>query len=190
MTLSELDTQFFFWINQGQRNPFFDLIMPYITEFNHWKFFILMAWFFLFVFGGKKLRIALSLTAILVGVLDYSNSFFFKHLFCRPRPCNVLPEVHTFWPCPRSFSFPSNHAANIFGAVFFLSHIYRIWSVILLPTAILVGYSRIYVGEHYPFDVLGGAILGALGAGIGIVLFNFLIAKWPEKGPGGKRNNE
>ncbi|MBA4392791.1 MAG: hypothetical protein C0407_04470 [Desulfobacca sp.] len=175
MTFSELDSHLFFRINQGHRNPFFDLIMPYITEFDHWKYLILSIWLLLFAFGNKKTRITLLLTAILVGVLDYSNSFFFKHLFVRPRPCNVFSGVHTFWPCPRSFSFPSNHAANIFGAVFFLSHSYRNWSFILIPTAILVGYSRVYVGEHYPFDVLGGAVLGALGAGIGIVLFNKIM---------------
>ncbi|MFH0787536.1 MAG: phosphatase PAP2 family protein [Pseudomonadota bacterium] len=187
MNLSELDTHLFFWINQGQRNPFFDLIMPYITEFDHWKYLILVAWLLLFALGGKKMKIALGLTAILVGLLDYSNSFFFKHLFTRPRPCNVLAGVHTFWPCPRSFSFPSNHAANIFGAVFFLSYIYRSWSFFLLPVAILVGYSRVYVGEHYPFDVLGGAFLGALGAGLAIVLWRLLISKWPEKKPGDRR---
>jgi undecaprenyl-diphosphatase len=174
-TVSAIDTDLFFRINQGQRNPFFDLIMPYITEFDHWKILILVVWLLLFAFGGKKMRIALALTAVLVGVLDYSNSFFFKHIFMRPRPCNVLSGVHTFWPCPRSFSFPSNHAVNIFGAAFFLSHIYRNWSFFLFPLAILVGYSRIYVGEHYPLDVVGGIFLGALGAGLGIVLFNKIM---------------
>jgi undecaprenyl-diphosphatase len=177
MTISAVDTALFFWINQGQRNPFFDLIMPYITEFNHWKYWILALWLLLLAFGNKRLRIALLLTAVVVGILDYSNSFFFKHLFVRPRPCNVLTGVHTFWPCPRSFSFPSNHAANLFGAAFFLSHIFRRWSMILLPVALLVGYSRVYVGEHYPLDVLAGAVLGALGAGLGIILFNVLMKK-------------
>jgi undecaprenyl-diphosphatase len=151
--------------------------MPYITEFNHWKYWILALWLLLLAFGNKRLRIALLLTAVVVGILDYSNSFFFKHLFVRPRPCNVLTGVHTFWPCPRSFSFPSNHAANLFGAAFFLSHIFRRWSMILLPVALLVGYSRVYVGEHYPLDVLAGAVLGALGAGLGIILFNVLMKK-------------
>jgi len=166
MNLSELDTKIFFWINQGHRNPFFDLIMPYITEFDHWKYLAVIIWLLFFIVGGKKMRITLSLLVVLVGVLDYSNSFLFKHIFTRPRPCNVLSGVHIFWPCPRSFSFPSNHAANIFGAAFFLSTVYRTWSFFMIPLAVIVGYSRIYVGEHYPLDVLGGVLLGALGAGI------------------------
>jgi undecaprenyl-diphosphatase len=166
MGLQEFDKALFFWINNDQRNFIFDRIMPYITEFDHWKYWILLTGILLLAAGGKKMRRTLLLTALLVGILDYSNSFFFKHLFARPRPCNALSQVHTFWPCPRSFSFPSNHAANLFGAVFFLSHNYRGWAAWLLFVALLVGYSRIYVGEHYPLDVLGGAALGAFGAGI------------------------
>jgi undecaprenyl-diphosphatase len=176
MGLQELDQAVFFWINQGQRNFFFDQIMPYVTEFNHWKYWILLTGILLFVFGGKKLRFTLLLTALLVGILDYSNSFFFKPLFARVRPCNALSQVHLFWPCPRSFSFPSSHAANLFGALLFLSYNYRAWTPWLLSVALLVGYSRIYVGEHYPLDVLGGVLLGASGAGIFILIQNKFIS--------------
>jgi undecaprenyl-diphosphatase len=165
MDLLSLDARLFHWINQGHRNAFFDWLMPLVTEFDHWKWFLLAAWLLLFFLGDRKAKIRLGLLVLLVGVLDYSNSFFFKHLFARPRPCNFLTGVHIFWPCPRSFSFPSNHAANIFGAAFFLGCLYRRWSPPLLFIAALVGYSRVYVGEHYPFDVLAGAGLGAIGAG-------------------------
>ncbi|HMK66477.1 MAG TPA: phosphatase PAP2 family protein [Thermodesulfobacteriota bacterium] len=178
MGLQEIDQALFFWINAGQRNFFFDRIMPYITEFDHWKYWILLIWVVLFIAGGKKLKITLLMTAILVGILDYSNSFFFKHLFTRPRPCNALSQVHTFWPCPRSFSFPSNHATSTFGAAFFLSHTYRNWGCLLFPMALVVGYSRIYVGEHYPFDVLGGFFMGFLGSVVFIWIQNKAFSKW------------
>ncbi len=180
MAIWKLDERFFFWINQGHQNSFFDLVMPYITEFNHWKYWIALIWLLVFLAGGKKTRICFLLLIALVGVLDYSNSFLFKHLFARPRPCNVLSGVHIFWPCPRSFSFPSNHAVNLFGTAFFLSFFYRRWSFFLIPLAITVGYSRVYVGEHYPFDILGGAFLGAVGAGLAIILARFLISQWPD----------
>ena len=183
MTLWEVDTRVFFWINQGHRNAFFDLIMPYITEFDHWKYGLAVIWLLFFIGGGKKIRISLVVLAALVGLLDYSNSFLFKHLFCRPRPCNALSGVHGFWPCPRSFSFPSNHAANIFGAAFFLSHFYRRLSFLFIPAALVVGYSRVYVGEHYPLDVLGGAFLGGVGAALGIILLSFLLAKFSHPRP-------
>ena len=176
MNLADLDTKIFFWVNQGHRNPFFDLIMPILSEFDYWKYGLAFAWVLFFLVGGKKLKITLFLLALLVGVLDYSNSFYIKHLFNRPRPCNVLSGVHLFWPCPRSLSFPSNHAANIFGAAFFLSYIYRRWSFFLIPLAVAVGYSRIYVGEHYPFDILGGIFLGALGAILFAGIWNYWIS--------------
>jgi undecaprenyl-diphosphatase len=174
--LTELDSKIFLWINHGQRNPFFDRIMPYITEFDHWKVLLLSVWLFFLIVGDKKTKITFLLLPVLVGILDYSNSFFFKPLFARPRPCNVLPNVHVFWPCPRSLSFPSNHAANIFGAAFFLSYIYRNWSPFLILMALVVGYSRVYVGEHYPFDVLGGFILGASGAVLFLLVRNLILS--------------
>ncbi len=179
MNIWELDNRIFFWINKGQRNPFFDLVMPYITEFDHWKYWIALTWLLIFLIGGKKTKITFLLVLALVGALDYSNSFLFKHLFARPRPCNVLPGVHIFWPCPRSFSFPSNHAANLFGAAFFLSYVYRNWSFFLIPMAIVVGYSRVYVGEHYPFDIVGGVVLGAVGAALTVMLLRFLLSRGP-----------
>jgi undecaprenyl-diphosphatase len=176
-SLLNWDVTFFHRINQGQQNAFFDRVMPYITEFDHWKFWFLSAWLIWFVLGSKKTRITLVLLVLLVGLLDYSNSFFFKPLFARLRPCNALSEVHIFWPCPRSFSFPSNHAANVFGGVFFLSYIYRRWAPGLIFIALLIGYSRIYVGEHFPLDVVGGAVLGAVGAG-GMLFFRFQVLRW------------
>jgi undecaprenyl-diphosphatase len=176
MNLAELDTIIFFWINQGQRNPFFDLIMPYLTEFGNWKYGLAFTWILLFMMGGKKMKVTLFLTALLVGILDYSNSFFIKPLFDRPRPCNALAGVHTFFPCPKSLSFPSNHAVNIFGTAFFLSYAYRPWSILLILVALGVGYSRIYVGEHYPGDVLAGIFLGALGATLFLGIRNYWLS--------------
>jgi undecaprenyl-diphosphatase len=176
------DITLFNRINQGHQNPFFDRVMPYITEFDHWRFCLLGAWLVWFALGGKKTRVTLALLLLLVGLLDYTNSFYFKHLFARPRPCNALPEVRQFWPCPRSFSFPSNHAANVFGGVFFLSFIYRRWAPVLIFIALLVGYSRVYVGEHYPLDVAGGAVLGALGAMV-MLLIRGQVLKWWEVEP-------
>jgi undecaprenyl-diphosphatase len=169
--LFNLDTRLFYWINQGHRNPFFDFLMPLVTEFDHWKWLLLSLWLLLFIWGNREVKIGLVMLAVLVGLLDYSNSFFFKHLFDRLRPCNGLPEVRIFWPCPHSYSFPSNHAANVFGAAFFLGVFFRkgLWP--MLGASVLVGYSRVYVGEHYPLDILGGGLLGGVGAWLMVQIY-------------------
>ena len=172
-----LDTGIFYWINQGQRNPFFDWIMPIITEFDYWRIPLLVLWFLLFFLGGSKGKTTAVLLVLLVGGTDYLNSFFIKPLFGRIRPCHVLSGIHTFWPCPRSLSFPSNHVANCFAAAIFLSFSYRRGTPLFLLMALVVGYSRVYVGEHYPLDVFGGLLLGGICALILIVSW-FKIRIW------------
>jgi undecaprenyl-diphosphatase len=86
-----------------------------------------------------------------------------KPLFQRPRPD---PAVYAFSPkremppLPRSWSFPSGHAASTFGAAVVVSRMWPQTRVIWWMLAVLIGYSRIYLGHHYPLDVLGGALLG------------------------------
>ena len=176
-SLLALDTRMFYWINQGQHNPFFDWIMPIISEFGYWRIPLLVIWLLLFFLGGSKGKITALLLALLVGGTDYSNSFLFKHLFDRPRPCNALSGVHIFVGCPRSLSFPSNHVANCFAAATLLSFSYRQGTPLFLLMAMVVGYSRVYVGEHYPLDVLGGILLGGFCALVIIVSW-FKIGKW------------
>jgi undecaprenyl-diphosphatase len=72
-----------------------------------------------------------------------------------------LEDVRLVMGMKNTLSFPSAHAANIFGAATVLSMFYRRWAAAFFAVAVCVGYSRIYVGFHYPSDVLGGAVLGA-----------------------------
>jgi undecaprenyl-diphosphatase len=77
----------------------------------------------------------------------------------RPSPQATSPPRH-LPPLPRSFSFPSGHATSTFGAAVAVSRMWPQTRVLWWTLAVLVGYSRIYLGHHYPLDVLGGAVLG------------------------------
>jgi undecaprenyl-diphosphatase len=84
-----------------------------------------------------------------------------KPLIARERPSiRAYAPPRDLPPLPRSFSFPSGHAASTFGAAVAVSRMWPPTRLVWWSLAILIGYSRIYLGHHYPLDVLGGALLG------------------------------
>ena len=117
-----------------------------------------------FVFKKRGLIFLLMVGAI-VGLNDFICHNVLKELFARQRPCHVLSELSHIANCSNSFSFPSNHASNIFTAAAFTSLVFRKTPAtigIVFTFALLVGYSRVSLGAHYPFDVLAGAVVGGL----------------------------
>ncbi|MFB9905488.1 phosphatase PAP2 family protein [Allokutzneria oryzae] len=105
-------------------------------------------------------------------VLAYVIDLVVKHLVAEVRPCRVVAGSHPLLPCdpPTDFSFPSNHAAMVaaFAAAVFL--VRRGWGVIAGVFALLMAASRVYVGAHYPHDVLAGLVLGAVVGLLGVAV--------------------
>jgi undecaprenyl-diphosphatase len=87
-----------------------------------------------------------------------------KPAIARPRPIAVraFDPPRELPPLPRSLSFPSGHTASAFGSAVAISRMWPQGRVLWWTLAVLMGYSRIYVGHHYPLDVVGGAIVGGL----------------------------
>ncbi len=109
-----------------------------------------------------------ALAAIVAVILAGAASDLLKGLFGAPRPPALLPgQIHVIGPALLDGSFPSGHAATVFAAVFalrgaFLGSLGRPAWWALAAVAVLAGYSRIYVGAHFPLDVAGGALVGFL----------------------------
>jgi undecaprenyl-diphosphatase len=103
----------------------------------------------------------LLLTFVAVALADWT-SMAIKALVDRPRPPLRYPEPKTLVPLPHDGSFPSGHAATSFAAATMLSFAFPAFAPALLILAAAVAFSRVYVGVHYPLDVIGGAALGVL----------------------------
>jgi undecaprenyl-diphosphatase len=172
--LIQLDTTVFYFLNVKLQNGFFNFLMPVLTNLSYWRIPIGLMVISLLVFGKKKGRVTVILLVLGITLSDQTCNSLIKPLVGRIRPCNVLENIHLLVNCTKSYSFPSSHAMNMFAGVTLLSYSYRKIKVILFIIAILVSYSRIYVGVHYPFDALAGAILGIFCAFIIITLFKFV----------------
>src|SRR4030043_1372796 len=159
VSLPEVDTLIFFFINRDSQNRLFDVIMPFITNNVFLLTIPFIAW--LCYKDRKKACLALILGLASFALADWI-SHFLKHVFERPRPCNILEGVHLLAGCSRSYSMPSSHAANSFAFVapFVILYKNNIRYVFLL-IAFLVSVSRIYIGVHYPSDIIVGALCGA-----------------------------
>ncbi|TAK58038.1 MAG: phosphatase PAP2 family protein [Bacteroidetes bacterium] len=180
--LLQVDKSLFRLFNQELTNGFFDAIMPVITDLNKywfgWVIFVGL-WILLFWKGGKKGRIIALMLFPLVAFSDQVSSTFIKKMIMRPRPCHeidgriIMEHLRLLVPCGPGFSFPSSHAVNSFALATFLSVYYRKFRWAFFMFAIVVSYSRVYVGAHYPYDILVGAIVGIVCALIVISCLQF-----------------
>lgn len=178
--LLQIDKSLFNLCNQGMANSFFDATMPFLTDLNkHWFGWILFGslWLLLLWKGGKKGRIiALALIPLIV-FSDQLSSTFIKKAIMRPRPCHdingkiVMEHLRLLVPCGSGYSFPSSHAVNSFAAATFLGVYYRKFAWAFFTYAIVVAFSRVYVGVHYPYDVFVGGIIGIV---CGLIIVSLL----------------
>ena len=180
-TLLQIDRQLFRFLNQGLSNPLFDLILPFITDLNRKPVAlvaVVLLWLLLLAKGGVRGRLAAILLIPTIVLSDQLNSFWLKFIVERVRPCHELLDVRLLVGCGSGYSFPSSHAVNNFAAALLLSYFLPRWTWAFFTFAGIVAFSRVYVGVHYPSDVVAGAIVGMAIAGVVIVLFEVVESWW------------
>lgn len=156
-TLVGLNQAVFFWINQdgGHHYTWLDTLMIFLSDGNNGVIpFVLIA-IFTFWRSGKVAWRVLAALVVLVLLSDWSGALI-KHWIALERPCDALDGVRLLAPYCGQNSFPSNHAMNMAASATFLGLHYRALVAPMALLALMVGISRIYVGVHYPADVLFG----------------------------------
>lgn len=177
--LVRLDTQLFYFLNGKVQNPVLDFLMPILTNLDYWRIPFIALTVFLLIFGKKRGRVVVALLILGITLSDQICNSVFKPLIGRMRPCNTLENVHLLIGCSRAFSFPSSHATNIFTGMTIFAFVYPRLKIPLYAIAVLVAYSRVYVGVHYPFDVVAGTALGVACAVIIIVMYQLVSNRYP-----------
>lgn len=165
--LQQLDTKWFLFLN-GIHNPFWDTIMWYISSTKIWIPLYIVIVFFTFKKLKRQAFVSLLFFGLLVLLADQISVHLFKNIFERLRPCHNTDIQHLVHivngKCGGKFGFVSSHASNTFALAVFVAYLFKNKSVsiAILLWAAIVSYSRIYLGVHYVFDVVGGALLGSI----------------------------
>ena len=168
---NNLDRKILFWFNDTLKNKFLDKFMYIFTYMGGW----LVTTSFLgglFLFGKGKTRLIGGEGLIALGISQSIVSIV-KKILERERPYKILKSINTFGIELKDYSFPSGHTTAGFTIATILSLNIPSWSILFYLIALTVGISRMYLGVHYPTDVVAGIILGVLTSVI--VHFKLLI---------------
>ncbi|WP_424354506.1 phosphatase PAP2 family protein [Methanobacterium sp. MBAC-LM] len=159
----------FYSINNGMYNPVFNIIMPILTNFGSLIACSLVC-VLIFIFGGRYSK-KVAILGLLALFLSSAAVLTLKYIVAEPRPFAVLNNVHLL-AIENDYSFPSGHAAASFAAAVAIGEKYsfiiksKSYKLVypLLAFAAVIGFSRVYIGVHYPLDVIFGAVIGTISA--------------------------
>jgi len=171
--LNNADKWLFTFIHRTLANNLLDAIMLFLRNGIVWiPLYIVLLWWIVRRHKTYAFKF-IALSIVTVAFTDYVSASILKPLFERPRPCfdaTLQPIIRHIIDCGGLYSFPSSHASNHFGMATFW-----FWSIFIITGkrwhwlwlwAGLICFAQVYVGKHYPFDILGGTLLGWL-SGIG-----------------------
>lgn len=180
--LDKIDKSIFLFLN-GIHSPFWDKMMYWISGDTSWIFLYIILLIGLALKYRWRMIFVVLAVALVITASDQFSVHLFKEVFMRLRPCHD-PEISGLVHivnnhCGGKFGFVSSHAANTFALAMLTSglfkNIYFTWFIFAWAT--IVSYSRIYLGVHYPGDIIGGALLGIFLGWVVFLLYQYFDNK-------------
>ena len=160
-TIVEIDKNLMVFLNKTLSNPIFDILMPIITNQKFLTIIGVILILYLGFYSGRRGKITLIVLIFAAGISDAVCAQIIKPWVGRIRPSHEFIEyINLLVSKGGKWSFPSNHAANSFAFATVLSYFYDKNKTMIFSIASVIAFSRVYVGVHYPLDIIFGSLLG------------------------------
>jgi undecaprenyl-diphosphatase len=180
--IEQADVWLFQLLNLHLVHPAADDLMVFLTKVGLSGHIIVFAALFMVVRRGKSAFLVIVLAVLALGMADIVASGILKPLVQRIRPCFALDHVRLLVSQPRSYSFASSHAANSAAVatviwVFFHrgAFVEKLFTIIMMLYALVISWSRVYVGVHYPGDVIAGMAIGVCSAMLVYLMYSWVL---------------
>lgn len=166
----DLDLQLFKLVNGlAGKSVLVDQFFSLLSDYGSLLFGLIVVWIWFTRKGDKVKNRYAVLFAVTIAVLALGVNYFIEFIYFRPRPFVSQTVTLLIEKSADSTSFPSNHSAGAFSIAFALFWRWKKVGIVLLVIACLLAFSRIFVGVHYPLDVISGGM---------IALFAMLLVRW------------
>ena len=180
----QYDTELFIYLNSLGSKTWDPFWLAYTSKFNWIPFYALLLYLIYRKIGAKPMLITIAVVALMITVTDQVTNLF-KHGFQRMRPCHLAEMIDSMRlvrdGCGGRYGFFSGHASNTMAAAIFigmtLKRRFKYLIYILIVWAFLMAYSRVYIGVHYPIDIVLGMAFGVLTGYLFYRLNEYLIKK-------------
>ena len=165
--------------NRSAANPLFDFVFPFITDSSNWFLPLIVFYIYLFRDDWRRALKAFLIAVVCLVLTDAVAAQIIKPMVGRIRPSHELVDmVRLLVGRGGKYSFPSNHAANSMAFAIVTGFFYPQMKRWLLIIPILVGFSRVYVGVHFPGDVMAGALFGYLMGNLTLHVYSLFVVNF------------